>query len=50
MIGDEKLEVVPEFCYLEDVLSEGGGCELTLIARCKCAWDEFRQLFLCSVV
>ena len=26
MIGDEKLEVVPEFCYLGDMLSAGGGC------------------------
>ena len=24
MIGDEKLEVVPEFCYLGDILSAGG--------------------------
>ena len=44
MIGDEKLEVVPEFCYLRDMLSAGGGCELASIARCKCAWVKFRQL------
>ena len=37
MIGDEKLEVVPEFCYLGDMLSAGGGCELASIACCKCA-------------
>ena len=26
-VGNEKLEVVPEFCYLGDMLS-AGGCEL----------------------
>ena len=35
--GKEKLEVVPEFCYLGDMLSAGGGCELAVITRCKCA-------------
>ena len=45
MIGDEKLEVVPEFCYLGDMLSAGGGCELASITRCKCAWAKFRQIF-----
>ena len=43
-VGNEKLEVVPEFCYLGDMLSAGGGCELAAITRCKCAWDKFRQL------
>ena len=27
-VGWEKLEVLPSFCYLEDCLSSGGGCEL----------------------
>ena len=45
MIGDEKLEVVPDFCYLGDMLSAGGGCELASIKRCKYAWAKFRQLF-----
>ena len=27
-VGKEKLEVVPEFCYLGDMLSAGGGCEV----------------------
>ena len=43
-VGNEKLEVVPEFCYLGDMLSAGGGCELAGITRCKCAWGKFRQL------
>ena len=44
MIGDEKLEVVPEFCYLGDILSAGGGYELASIKRCKCAWAKFLPL------
>ena len=43
-VGYEKLEVVPEFCYLGDMLSAGGGCGLAAITRCKCAWGKFRQL------
>ena len=43
-VGNEKLEVVPEFCYLGDMLSAGGGCELAAITLCKCAWGKFRQL------
>ena len=43
-VGNEKLEVVPEFCYLGDMLSAGGGCELAAITRCKCVWGKFRQL------
>ena len=43
-VGNEKLEVVPEFCYLGDMLSAGGGCELAAITRCKCAWGKFRKL------
>ena len=43
-VGNEKLEVVPEFYYLGDMLSAGGGCELAAITRCKCAWGKFRQL------
>ena len=43
-VGNEKLEVVPEFCYLGDMLSAGGGCELAAITHCKCAWGKFWQL------
>ena len=43
-VGNEKLEVVLEFCYLWDMLSSGGGCELAAITRCKCARGKFRQL------
>ena len=43
-VGKVKREVVPEFCYLGDMLSAGGGCELAAITHCKCAWGKFRQL------
>ena len=36
-VGNEKLEVVPEFFYLGDMLYAGGGFELAVITRCKCA-------------
>ena len=41
-VGNEKLEVVPEFCYLGDMLSAGVGCELAAITHGKCAWGKFR--------
>ena len=37
-LGQEKLEVVPSFCYLGDCLSSGGGHELTSIKRYHVAW------------
>ena len=43
-VDDEKLEAGPEFCYLGDMLSAGGGCELAAVTSCKCAWDKFCQL------
>ena len=43
-VGNEKLEVIPEFCYLGDMLSAGGGCKLAAITCCKWAWGKFRQL------
>ena len=43
-VGDENLEAVPEICYLGDMLSAGGGCELAPVTHFKCAWVKFRQL------
>ena len=40
----EKVEAVPEFCYLGDMLSAGGGCELAAVTHCKSAEGKFRQL------
>ena len=38
-INDEMLKAVPEFCYLGDMLSDGGGCELSVVIHCKCSWE-----------
>ena len=43
-VGEHKLEVVHEFCYLGDMLSSGGGCELAVTVRCRTAWGKFREL------
>ena len=37
LVDDEKVEAVPEFCYLGDMLSAGGGCELAAGTHCKSA-------------
>ena len=33
-----------EFCYQGDMLSAGGGCELTAVIRCKSGWGQLHQL------
>ena len=43
-VGPDKLEVVASFCYLGDMLSAGGGCEITLTTRVKTAWKKVREL------
>ena len=43
-MDNDKLEVVTDFYYLGDMVSAGGGCELSSITRCKSAWSKFRQL------
>ena len=37
LVDGEKVEAVPEFCYLGDMLSAGGGCELATVTHCKSA-------------
>ena len=32
-VGPDKLEVVASFCYLGDMLSAAGGCELSTTTR-----------------
>ena len=39
-----KMDVVPSFCYLGDMLSAGGGCDLAVTTRCSVAWGKFRKL------
>ena len=43
-VGPDKLEVVASFCYLGDMLSAGGGCEIAVTTRVKTAWNKFREL------
>ena len=37
----EKLEAVSEFCYLGDMFSAGGCCELAAVTPCKCDKGKF---------
>ena len=43
-VGTDKLEVVASFCYLGDMLSAGGDCEISVTIRVKTAWKKFREL------
>ena len=40
----DKLEVVASFCYLGDMLSAAGGCELSTTTCVKTAWKKFKEL------
>ena len=43
-VGPDKLEVVASFCYLGDMLSAAGGCELSTTTRVKTTWKKFKDL------
>ena len=43
-VGPDKLEVVASFCYLGDMLSAAGGCELSTTTRVKTAWKELKPV------
>ena len=43
-VRHDKLEVVASFCYLGDMLSASGGCEIAVTTRVKTAWKKFREL------
>ena len=43
-VGPDKLEVVASFCYLGDMLSAAGCCELLITTRMKTAWKKFKEL------
>ena len=43
-VGPDKLEMVASFCYLGDMLSAAGGCELSTTTRVKTAWKKFKDL------
>ena len=41
---NELAPKVASFCYLDDMLSAGGGCDITITTRVKTAWKKFREL------
>ena len=43
-MDNDSLEVVDFFCYLGDMFSAGGGCELSSTVRVKSAWKKFREV------
>ena len=43
-VGPDKLEVEASFCYLGDMLSADGGCEIAVTTCVKTAWKKFREL------
>ena len=43
-VGPDKLDVVASFCYLGDMLSAGGDCEIAVTTHVKTAWKKFREL------
>ena len=43
-VGPDKLKMVASFCYLGDMLSAAGGCELSTTTRVKTAWKKFKEL------
>ena len=43
-VGPDKLEVVASICYLGDMHSAGGGCEIAVTTRVKTALKKSREL------
>ena len=43
-VGPDRLEVVASFCYLGDMLSAAGGCELSITTCVKTALKKFKEL------
>ena len=39
-----KIDIVPSFCYLVDMLSADSDCDLAVTTRCLVAWGKFRKL------
>jgi len=40
----EALEIVDRFCYLGDMIGDGGGAEEASRVRVQCAWGKFRAI------
>ena len=45
-VETDKLEVEASFCYLRDMLSAAGGCELSTTTCVKTVWNKFEELLL----
>ena len=43
-VRPDKLEVVASFCYIRDMLSAAGSCELSTTTRVKTTWKKFKEL------
>ena len=43
-VGADKLEVVASFCYIGDMLSAAGGCEISNTTYVKMAWKKLKEL------
>ena len=43
-VRPDKLEVVASFCYLEDMPSAAGGCELSTTTCVETSWKKFKEL------
>ena len=41
---DNNLDIGDSFCYLGDTIGAGGGCDLSIVTRIRCAWGNFREL------
>ena len=39
----DEVEIVKEFCYLEDRLNASGGCETAVTSRVRIGWMKFRE-------
>src|SRR4029077_10651902 len=39
-----EFECVDKFCYLGDMIGAGGGVELAIRLRVRCAWNKFREI------
>ena len=44
----DKLEMVTSFCYLDDMLSAGGGCEIRVTTCVKTSLDEVQGATISS--
>ena len=43
-IDGHEYEVVDKLCYLDDMLSQEGGCEHVILKRIQTGWLKFREL------